>query len=69
MNGDMTGRDPLGPDGWEGERFTPPADQVNWEPPLDLLPAVEERPAFTDRLQIPRGSLPESLMIGAGCGG
>ena len=39
----MTGRDPLGPDGWDGERPTPPADQVDWTPMLELLPEVDDR--------------------------
>ena len=45
MNDDTTGRDPLGPGGWDGQRLTPPADQVDWVPILDLLPAVDERRA------------------------
>lgn len=43
MNADTTGPDPLGPDGWDGERPTPPADQVDWTPMLELLPEVDER--------------------------
>ena len=43
MTDDITGPDPLGPDGWDGQQPMPPADQVDWTPMLELLPAVDER--------------------------
>lgn len=51
-------RDPLGPDGWDGQLPTPPADEVRWDGVLALLAEVDARrdapadpprePRFTD---------------------
>ena len=43
--------DEHGPDSWDGDLPTPPADQVDWTPLLDLLPDIDAR----------RGVSPEPL--------